>query len=175
MSYNHFDFGKEGSENYKNSTEALEFLMTTIKTGRVLNHMNFSGMSIDKSNMIDLIKIVTGSKLIMSVHLNDNGITRDAKYFNEALCYFGLNFDDIPWQKQEDFDNYQDFLKRAEEEKEAHEIIKGRKYIDVAKRVQIYMRFKAPDHAGMAKRMMPVHKTKADIAEEERIDKIVNQ
>ena len=34
----------------------MDFLKTLIKKAKVLNHLNLSGMSIDKPNMLDLIK-----------------------------------------------------------------------------------------------------------------------
>ena len=49
LSYNHLNFSNEGSDDYKNSNEAIEFIMDTIKNAKVLNHLNLSGMGIAKT------------------------------------------------------------------------------------------------------------------------------
>ena len=56
--------------------------------------------------------------LIMAVHLNDNGITRDSSYFKEAIEMFGLTFNDIPWSRKEELDNFMDFYEPPDDTKE---------------------------------------------------------
>lgn len=49
--------------------------------------------------MIELCRKITISRLIMSVHLNDNDISFDSNYMLEILDIFGMSKKDIPLVK----------------------------------------------------------------------------
>jgi hypothetical protein len=55
-----------------------------------------SGMDINKTNMMYLCTEMQYAKLLLSIHLNDNGITEDFEYMYEILDSFGIYPKDIP-------------------------------------------------------------------------------
>lgn len=71
-------------------------IKTLIAKGKILNHLNFSGMSISPPVLLDLCTVITASPLILGVHLNDLGIIRDQKLHHAALQIFGLVNEDLP-------------------------------------------------------------------------------
>jgi hypothetical protein len=68
----------------------------------ILNHINFSGMEINKSNLMFLCTEIQNAKFLLAVHLNDNGITKDVDLFYELLDIFGLDTRDVPSVKKDD-------------------------------------------------------------------------
>jgi hypothetical protein len=58
-------------------------------------------MKIERNNLMELCKKIIISRLIMSVHLNDNGISFDQEYMLEVLDIFGMSKQDIPLIKYE--------------------------------------------------------------------------
>ena len=66
-----------------------------IKRAKLLNHLNFSGMMIDETHMFDLAHACRKSLLLMSIHLNDNGIAKRMDYFTKMLEIFDLSLNDF--------------------------------------------------------------------------------
>jgi hypothetical protein len=61
-------------------------------------------MEINKKNMMRLCTELQYAKLLLSVHLNDNGISIDYDYMLEVLDIFGIFFKDIPQIKKDIYD-----------------------------------------------------------------------
>ena len=72
-------------------TNMVEFLSRSI----LINHLKLSGMSFSKEAIFQIVENVSKSPLLISLHLCDNDINRDYKYFNEVLNYFDLGEDDL--------------------------------------------------------------------------------
>ena len=90
LSYNLLDFAEEGSEDFINSTASMDNLRQLLKKAKLMNHINVSGMNICRSELITFCKQCMASPLLMSIHLNDNGITKKVGYFTEILDLFEL-------------------------------------------------------------------------------------
>ena len=58
--------------------------------------MNLSGMNLSKDYLREIFKQVASSRLLMGIHLNDNGITSNFDFMIELIDIIGLNIDDIP-------------------------------------------------------------------------------
>ncbi len=56
-----------------------------------MNHINLSGMKLTESPVLKICKSCAKSKLIMSIHLNDNDITSNKQLFKDALEIFQLS------------------------------------------------------------------------------------
>ena len=54
--------------------------------------------------MLELTNAMGKSVLLMAIHLNDNGITRNKQYFVEMLDIFNLNLNDVSWKRIEMID-----------------------------------------------------------------------
>jgi len=67
-----------------------------MKESKILNHINLSGMNLSKIYLREIFKYVAGSRLLMGIHLNDNGITSNFEFMLELIEMLGLNQDDIP-------------------------------------------------------------------------------
>ena len=90
---------------------------------------------------------MAASCLLMAVHLNDNGITRNLDQFIEVLDLFNLKLDDVGWRRLEPMAKeswYQDphKMKYFENEKTTFDGVK--EPLDISKRIEKYMRFKPP-------------------------------
>ena len=55
-----------------------------------------SGMDINKTNMMYLCTEMQYAKLLLSIHLNDNGINMDQSMFADALEIFKIEPNDLP-------------------------------------------------------------------------------
>ena len=53
-------------------------------------------MNIDKANLINISEFCQQAQFLLSVHLNDNGITMDTDFMHEILDIYGLEPKDIP-------------------------------------------------------------------------------
>ena len=53
-------------------------------------------MNLSKIYLREIFKYVAGSRLLMGIHLNDNGITSNFEFMLELIEILGLNQDDIP-------------------------------------------------------------------------------
>ena len=53
-------------------------------------------MNLSKDYLREIFKYVGGSRLLMGIHLNDNGITSDYNLMLELIDMLGLDQDDIP-------------------------------------------------------------------------------
>jgi len=76
-----------------------------MKESKILNHMNFSGMNLSEDYLRIILKCLSKSRLIMGIHLNDNGITKNNQLMLELMDILGLNIEDLPLSKNE----YADF------------------------------------------------------------------
>jgi hypothetical protein len=54
--------------------------------------------------MLALAEAFTKSQLLMSIHLNDNGINKDFGYFKQMLAFFDLNLNDVTANRIEQID-----------------------------------------------------------------------
>jgi len=52
-------------------------------------------MNISKEELPDLCKEMSQVQLLMSIHLNDNEITRNSELMEELLDIFGIQRDDL--------------------------------------------------------------------------------
>jgi hypothetical protein len=77
LSYNVLNFENQDSSEYKSSQNFVKNIGFLFEKSIILNHVNISGMKIERNHLIELCKKIIISRLIMSVHLNDNGITFD--------------------------------------------------------------------------------------------------
>ena len=145
LSYNHFNFSQEGSNDFKFSTESMALIRELITKAKLLNHLKLSGMAISPKEILELCKTAMTSNLLMSLHLNDNGITRNMNYLVDVLQIFELTLNDVSNQKKDQIDpDYIPPLSEIIDE----EATRFRRATNIAKRVQIYMRFKAPEQTG---------------------------
>ena len=56
-------------------------------------------MNISNKHMKELCTSLTQSRLLMGVHLNDNGICKNKKFMLEIMDILGLSLIDIPAQR----------------------------------------------------------------------------
>ena len=61
----------------KHSQEFIENISKLIKESKKLNHNNFSGMNLSEDYLRIIFNCLSKSRLIMGIHLNDNGITNN--------------------------------------------------------------------------------------------------
>jgi len=57
-------------------------------------------MCITKEHMFKLVDYLKNVKLLMCLHLSDNGIARDEEYMMEILEKFGMENTDLPFIRQ---------------------------------------------------------------------------
>ena len=112
LSYNKFTFHDERSNAWKYSVAALENLKTLLEKARILNHVNFSGMNIELTRLVDLCHSMANSPLLMGIHLNDNEISTRMEYFLEVLDVFDLTLKDVPRRRIDEIDP--DYLEQEE-------------------------------------------------------------
>lgn len=110
LSYNRLRFrtdleGEEITEDMKSRPEFAEHVASVefvdnitylMQSGRILNHVNFSGMNFDRPNLIRISESFTQSNLLTAVHMNDNGISSDFTLLLKILELFGLDKHEIP-------------------------------------------------------------------------------
>ena len=82
LSYNILKFKKTADQTdylteHAGSVEFLDKIIMLLKTALVLNHVDFSGMNIDKEHLIFLCKNMADIRLLMGIHINDNGVIHD--------------------------------------------------------------------------------------------------
>ena len=53
-------------------------------------------MNLTKDYLRDIFKYISSSRLLMGIHLNDNGITSNFDFMLELIDMLGLSQDDIP-------------------------------------------------------------------------------
>ncbi len=94
LSYNKLVF-EEGHPDYGPSVGFLELLKQFLETSLVINHVKLSGMNYGKGQLIDFCRALYSCPLMLSVHLNDNEITRDSELMNELLDIFGLGEEEL--------------------------------------------------------------------------------
>lgn len=99
LSYNNLDFRDETSQEYKDSDEFLQNLEILFKHGVILNHFNASGMNFTHDKIKYLCGSIIENKMLMSLHLNDNGITSDSNVMLEILDIFGIQQSDLPTER----------------------------------------------------------------------------
>ena len=59
-------------------------------------------MDINKVNLMNLCDEIQNARFLLSIHLNDNGISKDIDLMHELLDIFGLDKRDIPFIKKDD-------------------------------------------------------------------------
>ena len=77
FSFNRLDFSDTGSDDERDSRDFIDAIKELILGGKILNHMNFSGMNMPADILRELCETVTKSPLLMSVHLSDLGINHN--------------------------------------------------------------------------------------------------
>ena len=55
---------------------------------KYLTHVNFSGMNLKKKQVFSLITILKQFYYMVSIHLSDNGITKDDEFYYDCLEEF---------------------------------------------------------------------------------------
>lgn len=58
--------------------------------------MDFSGMNLSEEYLRIIFNTLSKSGLMMGIHLNDNGITKNYQLMMELMDLLGLNIDDLP-------------------------------------------------------------------------------
>jgi hypothetical protein len=53
-------------------------------------------MRFDRERIIQLCNYILEAKLLMGIHLNDNGISLDNDFMSEILDIFAIGINDIP-------------------------------------------------------------------------------
>lgn len=96
LSYNQLDFRVPGSDDREYSEKTIFNLKALLDRAKILNHVNFSGMNITRSQMLSLCNCMNKCALLMGIHLNDNGINLNDSYFLEVLKVFDLGVTDLP-------------------------------------------------------------------------------
>lgn len=94
MSYNRLDFEEDGAR--EQSLLFVKQFSTLIKDGRILNHINLSGMNIPADIILELCEVMNASPLLMGIHLNDLGINDSIQMLQQVLDKFELTLDDVP-------------------------------------------------------------------------------
>ena len=96
LSYNMLNFKKHCVVEFQASENFIKNVGMLLKKSMILNHVNFSGMEINKQNLMSLCKEMQNAKFLLAAHLNDNGITKDVDLMYELLDIFGLDIRDVP-------------------------------------------------------------------------------
>ena len=168
LSYNQLRFDSKSSADCKHSVEAVENLRLLIKKGRLLNHLNLSGMALQPERLIVLANAASKSGLLMALHLSDNGIAKSLDFFIEVLDIFNLNLNDVSWRRIEMIDP---LLERFQQKEQVKPLERTKRTpVDIEQRVQGYMRFHAPD----AEAKLKTDKKFTDLLEDTRIDHLIN-
>lgn len=82
------------------SVEFVDLIANLMQSGRILNHVDFSGMNFDRHHLLRICESFTKSNLLMSFHMSDNGISSDPALLLQILELFGLDKHDIPPQRR---------------------------------------------------------------------------
>lgn len=96
ISYNTLNFAHEESTEYLDSMAVLENLDELFSNGIILNHFNMSGMNFTMDKIKLLCESIIKNDMLMSIHMNDNGITLDYELMLEILDMFGIQEKDLP-------------------------------------------------------------------------------
>lgn len=105
MSYNYLNFQFPGTKDFVHSEKFVENIVALLHTSRLLNHINLSGMEFSHEAVLEVSRAAIRSRLLMSVHLSDNGITTDPERLKQTLNVYGLTEADVPIQRQGDRPN----------------------------------------------------------------------
>jgi uncharacterized protein YjbI with pentapeptide repeats len=95
LSYNMLNFEPRNQQEFKDSTQFIKNISKVFLNSVFFNHLNFSGMNIDKSHMSRLCNNLVNVQFLMAIHLNDNGITFDEDLLEECLDIFGIRDGDL--------------------------------------------------------------------------------
>lgn len=59
----------------------------------MLNHVNFSGMNFNKSNLLRVCEVLSCCPNLMAIHLNDNHISykSNMEFFTEVISIFDIH------------------------------------------------------------------------------------
>ena len=68
-----------------------QFLCETL----IINHVNFSGMNLGYEQVMLILKLIKKCSFIVGIHLNNNGITLNNKYFKEVMRLFSIREADL--------------------------------------------------------------------------------
>lgn len=102
LSYNMLNFRKNCVAEFQASENFIKNIGMLLKKSMILNHVNFSGMEINKQNLMSLCNEMQNAKFLLAAHLNDNGITKDVDLLYELLDIFGLDTRDVPNIKKDE-------------------------------------------------------------------------
>ena len=102
ISYNLLNFSHPGSKEHTHSEAFVVKLVELMENSRLLNHMNLSGMHLSHDAVVSFSKAIIKSRLMMAIHLSDNGITENYNRLLSVLKIYGLTEADIPIQRQGD-------------------------------------------------------------------------
>ena len=69
---------------------------TFLKEAKFMNHINFSGMNLEKTQILTLLNLFKNLKFLLGIHLSDNNYTNQP-YFIEGMNKFGIEYRDIPF------------------------------------------------------------------------------
>lgn len=141
LSYNKLSFHDERSSAFKYSVASISNLKLLLKKARILNHVNFSGMNIEWSRLLDLCQCIVKAPLIMGVHLSDNNISQRMEYFLEILDVFDMTLRDIPRRRIDEIDA--DYVEQEDMGDEANKAFRDR--LNIQSEIQKYMRYSCPE------------------------------
>ena len=94
LSYNSLNFNVDSPE-YEDSESFMENLGNFFKHSKWINHVNFSGMNFQKSQILQLLEMIKNSEFLQSIHLSDNGITKDVDFYYDCLDDFMITEEDL--------------------------------------------------------------------------------
>ena len=83
-----------------NPVDSEEFMSNITKfcnTSKSINHVNFSGMNLYKSQVLNLLEHLRECKLLVSIHLSDaKGMNaEDKEFYYDCLEKFGITEEDL--------------------------------------------------------------------------------
>lgn len=75
LSYNRINLSTANAKDFEMSYNFMTNVLKLLEEGKILNHLNLSGMNLSSMQIFDVCRQAAESRLIMSLHLSDNGIT----------------------------------------------------------------------------------------------------
>lgn len=90
LSYNSLNFG-ENAANFAQSEAFVDIFSEYLEESWMLNHLDLSGLSLEKEHLLTLCPVVALAENIQCFHLNDNSIRNDFELMLEILDIFGIS------------------------------------------------------------------------------------
>ena len=92
LGYNSLCFNPQSEQQMFDSEDFLFNINEYLQSDKlILNHLDLSGMNIIREQMVEVCKSIANNDVLLSVHLNDNGIRSEMDYTLEIMDLFGLD------------------------------------------------------------------------------------